>query len=507
MKKNNLQLQGWLYWPFFSALLIGLSRLPLHTGFLVFGGVIPLFKLFELQPRKWRLVGSAAIFSVTYTLTALHWVGLVTLPGLFGMMLLFTVYYYILFGVMQQVWHQVPRLRFLFVPLAWISFEYLQTLGEFRFPWFNLGYSLVEYLSLIQLADIGGVYLLSGCVIAMSCVVYSLRKRIVTAGIAIVCILTLWMGYGYLRIYTLPTTTTDDMVAVAQGCIEQERKWDEDYKDTQLNIYRDLTRHAAEEGAKLVVWPESAVPEYVMRRARYRHYLTNQTSRLGIDIFTGFPHYEHAAQPSPSRYLFYNSCTRVDSLGTFYPLYYKNILVPVGERMPLMETFPFLWNLHLGQANFEYGDSLQFYQCGPYRYSPQICFEVAFPSHTQRMAARGVDFVLNLTNDAWFHRSVGTYQHAMMAKIRAVEIRRQIYRAANTGISLIVDPVGRIQKKTALFERTTLMHPVILCPINSFFTKSGYKLPLACVAVAGMIWLMAVGKILKKKRGVEKKNG
>jgi apolipoprotein N-acyltransferase len=175
--------------------------------------------------------------------------------------------------------------------------------------------------------------------------------------------------------------------------------------------------------------------------------------------------------------------------------------------MPLMDTFPFLWNLHLGQANFEYGDSLQFYQCGPYRYSPQICFEVAFPSHTQRMAARGIDFVLNLTNDAWFHRSVGTYQHAMMAKIRAVEIRRQIYRAANTGISLIVDPVGRIQKKTALFERTTLMHPVILCPINSFFTKSGYKLPLACVAVAGMIWLMAVGKILKKKRGVEKKNG
>lgn len=507
MKKDSFLFQGWFYWPLFSALLIGISRVPLHTGFLVFGGVIPLFKLFEQRPRKWRLAGSAAVFSVVYTLTALHWVGLVTLPGLFGMMLLFTLYYYLLFGMMQLVWWHVPNLKYLFIPLVWVAFEYLQTFGEFRFPWFNLGYSLVEYLPLIQLADIGGVYLLSGCVIALSCVVYTLRKRMITAVIAIACLLTLWMGYGYLRIYTLPTSTSDDLVAVAQGCIEQDRKWDEDYKDAQLNIYRDLTRQAAEQGAKLVVWPESAVPEYVMRRTRYRHYITNQTSRLGIDVFTGFPHYEHALQPSPNRYLFYNSCTRIDSAGTFYPLYYKNILVPVGERMPLMKVFPFLWNLHLGQANFEYGDSLQFYEFGKYCYSPQICFEVAFPSHTQRMAERGIDFVLNLTNDAWFYRSAGTYEHAMMAKIRAVEIRRQIYRAANTGISLVVDPVGRIQKKTALFERTILVHPVITCQANSFFTKFGYKLPLACVALAGMIWLMALSKSLRKKRGDQEENG
>ncbi len=497
--------ETWFYKPLLAALFLGISRLPLHLGFLVFFGLIPLFSFFDDHPSIGNLIKAGMVFGISYTFIALHWVALVTVPGLFGLFILFSLYFFLLFLVLSFGWNHLHHFRFFFVIITWVAFEYIQTFGEFRFPWFNLGYSLAEYLPLIQLADLGGIYLLSGCIALVNSVVYGWREKPLIAGVVTVCILAGWMGYGAWRLHTLPVKTTTAQVGIVQGSIPQEKKWDDEYRDWQLDIYSKLSRELAEDGAKLVILPESAIPGYVFRRPYLRHYVTSLSKDLNVDIFTGFPHYTRRLNSSDNPYLFYNSCTRIDTNGHFYPLYYKNILVPFGERMPLLSIFPFLWNFQLGQANFEYGDTLAFYQFGEYRYSPEICFEVAFPAHTRHMTQQGIDFIVNITNDAWFKRSAGTYQHAMMARIRAVETRRQLYRAANSGISMVISPKGEILRRTKLFDRTTLMHPVQQCPVNSPFTKFGYWFAFACAVASGILLGVAVVMCKIKKGGETQK--
>ena len=117
------------------------------------------------------------------------------------------------------------------------------------------------------------------------------------------------------------------------------------------------------------------------------------------------------------------------------------------------------------------------------------------------MAMEGVDFIVNITNDAWFKRSAGTYQHAIMTKFRAVETRKMIYRAANTGYSLIVSPTGEYLESSKLFEKTILTAEIIKCNSNSFFTKYLFWFPVVFVVGAGIILIVS---LIFKRRFAQK---
>jgi apolipoprotein N-acyltransferase len=150
------------------------------------------------------------------------------------------------------------------------------------------------------------------------------------------------------------------------------------------------------------------------------------------------------------------------------------VLVPVAERMLWLDYFPFMWKLQFGQANWEFGKEFCYYKSSGNVFSPQICFEIAFSELNRKMAFRNlgestgdkpdkIDYLVNVTNDAWFGKSVGPWVHGMMTKFRAIENRIQIYRSANTGISMIVDPMGRVIGKTKLFDVTLLTAPLYKC--------------------------------------------
>ena len=487
--------KSYIYKPLLAALLLGLSRLPLHLGFLSFWGFIPLFSLFNENLKNKKIILSAIIFSTAYTLISLHWISLVTIPGFFGLFILFGIYFSLLFLLIRNLWKILPKLRYLIFICFWLSFEYLQNFGEFRFPWFNAGYSLSDYLILLQPAEIGGIYLLSLLIIVLNIFFYELRNNLRRNLLSIILLLIIWFGYGIYRLITIPLQETKTDISIVQVSVPQNKKWEQSYLDSTLILYEKYSEIAAKNNSSLIIWPESAIPAYVKRQTKFRSFISRTARKVQTDIFTGFPHYEIADSTYHSRFKFYNSCTRIDKNGKYYPLYYKNVLVPFGERIPFLNIFPLLWKLDFGQANWEYGTELEFYDVDGYKYSPLICFEIAFSKLTLKIAQQNADFIVNLTNDAWFYRSAGTYQHAVMTKFRAIETRKQIYRAANTGYSLIISPTGKVLQKTRLFERNVIHDRLFLYEGNSIFTKYLYWFPLVFVFGAG---LLIVVFLLKK---------
>jgi apolipoprotein N-acyltransferase len=222
-----------------------------------------------------------------------------------------------------------------------------------------------------------------------------------------------------------------------------------------------------------------------------------------IDIFTGFPHAVRAPADYPVPYYSYNAASLFTRDGKHQDLYYKNILVPVGERMLWLEHFPFLWKLEFGQANWEFGTEIPRYHYRNKEFSPSICYELAFPHFLQRAnfqdgkgGHRKADFHVNITNDAWFGTSYGPWLHGIMTKFRAIESRTQFYRSANTGISMIVDPKGQILTSTKLFEICNISAPLYTCAVRPFYNRI-YRYPWAFVAI--MI-LLAILSFLSPRR-------
>ncbi|HPR17666.1 MAG TPA: apolipoprotein N-acyltransferase [Candidatus Cloacimonadota bacterium] len=498
--KFNEAVKTW-YQPVLAGFLLGVSRLPIHLGFLVFFGFIPLFTFFNQPHSNRQILKAAILFAVTYTIVSLHWITLVTWGGFAGLLLIFSLYFFIVFLLIGKAWRHFPKIRLLIFICFWMSFEYLQNFGEFRFPWFNIGYSLADYLPFIQPAELGGIYLLSILIIIVNFLIWKAKADFARNSLLLCGIIILWAGFGFIRLKTIDLIETDTKIAMVQASIPQKLKWEPTYLDTTVELYEKLSRKISADHPDLLIWPESALPVYTLTNRTYRRLVQNLANELDTDIFLGMPHYRFVGKSHPNNYEFYNAATRFGKDGKVDPYYVKNVLVPFGERLPLLKLFPFLWNVHLGQANWEYGTKQEFYRVDEYTYSPLICFEIAFEPLTTKMAEHGVDFIVNITNDAWFYRSAGTYQHAVMAKFRAVETRRSIYRCANTGYSFIVLPTGEIRKQTKLFEQTALSADLVRYSHNSFFTKFFPHYPFVFVLGAGVmvIWMIII-KLRKKEK-------
>ena len=493
------------YKPAIAALLLGLSRLPWQLGFLVFFGFIPLFSFWEEQRSNKQMITAALVFSVVYTTTALHWISLVTIGGFIGLYLLFGLYFFILFIFINKAWKAFPNLKLLVFICFWLAFEYLQNFGEFRFSWFNVGYSLADYLPFIQPAELGGIYLLSILIIITNFLLFGLKMNFKRNIIILTGLIIIWAGFGFIRIKTIKIEKIDTKISIVQASIPQDKKWEKVYFDSTVARYEKLTWQAAKNNPDLIIWPESALPTYLLNNRKYKKLVKDIAHETNADIFLGLPHYKYRGDDHPSKYEFYNAATRFGKNGKVYQYYVKNYLVPFGERIPFLKYFPFLWDVHLGQANWEYGKKQEFYDLNGFTYSPLICFEIVFEELTTKMAKENVDFIVNITNDAWFYHSAGTYQHAVMAKFRAVETRRAIYRSANTGYSLVVSPTGEFLWKSNLFEQTTHTHNLILCKDKTFFTNYISRYPFVFVLGAGiMLILMTIKKL--RKRALDKGN-
>jgi apolipoprotein N-acyltransferase len=479
--------------PVLSAFILGIARLPLHLGFLAYCGFIPLLYFFDRKPNFKEVTQAAVLFSLVYTVTALHWITLVTLPGFVGMILLFSLYFLIVFHLNKLVWLRKHKFRYIGFILLWLTYEHLQSYGQFSFPWFYTGYSLADYTVLLQPAEIGGITFVSLYIMITNLLIYiytTQRKK--SSLLWLLLIHLAWTGFSNWRYQTISLENTHKRAGIVQVSIPQHLKWKTAYRDTTFNLYDKYMGEISPE-TDLVIFPESAIPGYVLRRFTFKNFVNRLINKHHKSIFSGFPDYIYDEENDKA--LYYNSCNLFDSTGFAYQPYYKKILVPFGERIPLLNVMPVLNRVELGQADWEYGDELKYYEYEGLKFTPQICFEVAFPRINVEMASQDPVFLVNLTNDAWFHHSAGTYQHAMMTKFRAIETRTQYFRAANTGYSMIVNPRGDILAQTQLFTRETIESEIYDYSGQSLFVR--YFHPFADI-LAGLCSLLLLWALIKK---------
>ncbi|HPM01134.1 MAG TPA: apolipoprotein N-acyltransferase [Candidatus Cloacimonadota bacterium] len=480
-----------------SAILCGISRFDLPLDFMIFFAIIPLFRYFQLtttefksKSLKYNIFRSfihASIYSTIFLLISVHWISLVTIPGFIGILFLYAFYYTVFFSILNYGISRNPAHLPQFIILGFISLELILSYGPFKFPWLNLGYSLTHSRYLIQALEIGGVYLLSTLILVVNYLLFSIitglknkENSIKRLSLCLVILISSWWGFGYCRYHHLNTVKKKAKAGIVQVSIPQEMKWNPAFIDSTLTMYEQKSKELVKENAvDLVIWPEAAVPLYLMQWQESLNRMLFFTHSTGVNIFTGFPHFvegvKYPQQPEP--YLFYNSASQFKPYMQYDSLYSKNQLVPFGERIPFLEYFPILWKLQFGQANFERGGQYRYYQVKDALYSPLICYEVLFPDYVRKMMDKPVDFIVNITNDAWFKKSVGTYQHKMITVFRAVESRRPVFRSANTGYSVIINPRGDIEKELILYEKGTISAQIESCELKSVYHRIGFILP------------------------------
>ncbi len=378
----------------------------------------------------------------------------------------------------------------------WTSLEYAKGRLFTGFPWENMGYALHEQLFTIQIADITGVYGLTFLIIIINCLLFDLlrggeRKRALMKAAVVVLLMTVVVSYGAWRIHSVDTRLeAADSVSVAliQGNIDQSIKWHPDYQSETIEIYGELSRAAAQEGVDLIIWPETAMPLFFQDVDDNHRKIVSLVRETSTPLLFGSPGYTTGRE---GRSLI-NSAWLLAADGSIAGRYDKMHLVPFGEYVPLRRILFFVDKLVEGFAEFIPGESIDPLDLNDVATGVLICYEGIFPGISRAGVREGADFLVNITNDAWYGRTSAPYQHMSMLPLRAVENRRSVARAANTGISALIDPLGRVTARTEIFERDRLSGSLKLSTVETFYTKYGDVFALLCLAGMALLLLLSM---------------
>ena len=374
-----------------------------------------------------------------------------------------------------------PTWALLLAPAVWVATELGRQYVWDGFPWELLGYSQVSVLPIAQLASVIGVYGLSGLLALVSCTVAlavtgRARDRwvpLVVAG-AVVAIVAAW-GTKRLNGAALLASGDPVRVAVVQGNIAQEDKWNPAFRDRITDRYIGMTRQALASGATFILWPESSTPFYfeedLVRGAAIRRLARESGATLLIGSDQVEPVRAEAEGRPSDRY--YNAAFLVKPDGTTGAVYRKMHLVPFGEYVPLKRLLFFVGPIVEAVSDFTSGDVPVLLPVGNHVASTAICYEVIYASLMRQFVRDGSELLTTITNDAWYGRSSAAYQHWDQAAMRAIENGRYLARAANTGISGFVDPYGRELAKSDLFEQALLIEDIRFLQSRTIYMQIG----------------------------------
>ncbi len=485
-----------------------------HWGlsYLAWIALVPLLIcLRDLSPGNGFKAGF--LTGMVHYLTLMYWLAYTmstygNLPWyLCGLVLfLFSSYLACYFAFFSMLLIQVGRgnpMGLLTAPILWVALEYLRTFLFSGFPWELLGYTQFDLLPLIQISDITGIYGVS-CLLVLANVVIcravlcrsdktwqgaTVGKYTAAVQLITVCLIAgaLW-EYGILRMHAVDRSMArapSARIAVVQGNIDQALKWDRAFQMETTRKYVRLSLEARKQSPDLVVWPETATPFYFLYHSSLTKMVKAGVRMTGCDFLIGSPSYSRRKD----RTEYYNSAYLIHPNGKPVSRYDKVHLVPFGEYVPFKKWLPFAGKIVDHVGDFKPGPSGITLNWRDYRLGVLICYEMIFPNLSRATVANGANLLFNLTNDAWYGRTGAPYQHFSMAVLRAVENRRWVVRAANTGISGFVDPVGRVTTSTSLFEDTVVTQKVFLGQDISFYTSRGDLFAQICLG--GILLIIA----------------
>jgi apolipoprotein N-acyltransferase len=456
-------------------------------------------------PYRPFLLGLTA--GVIYFIGTIYWTGTVvaTFGGLatpvavFAMVLLalyLALYPALAATVTARVIRRIGPAGMLVMPAAWVAAEYTRGFLFGGFPWVPLGNSQVTVLPVAQLASIFGVYGLSALVAAINaCIAFALlshsRQRLAAVAAATVLLAAVG-GWGAQRVAggSLTREGTPLRVGLIQANIAQADKWNPTQARRIFTTYVAMTRDAVRRGADFVIWPESSTP-FMFEEDDLGEASVRQLAReVEVPILFGS---DQVDRDGESVRLF-NAAFVVTPAGETAAVYRKMHLVPFGEYIPFKQLLYFVSPLVERFAEFAPGTSMVVLPVGEHRINTAICYEVVFPSLMRQAVLGGSELLTTITNDAWYGESSAPYQHFALASMRAIEQGRYLARSANTGISGVVDPYGRIVRASAIFEEVGMVEEVRLLTSRTIYTAIGDVIAYAAIALTIAVLFLFRGR-------------
>ncbi|MDH4185573.1 MAG: apolipoprotein N-acyltransferase [Nitrospira sp.] len=512
-----------------SGLFLPLCFPNYDIGFLAWIALIPLHWALDGKSKQqafwigWLSGTIAFTGMMSWVITTMTTYGKIPLVISYGIMLLLTIYLGLYVGLYAAgfVWFRtlIPRYGLFAVPCLWVSLELIRTYALSGMPWGLLGYSQYRQIEIIQIADHLGVYGVSFLLVLVNVALAELLSWMMPLlrgfrpaklpwelGAVTVLLVGLSVAYGLHILSGSPLLNiprSSISVGVVQPNIDQAVKWDTAYREETLARFDRLTKQLGHE-TDLIVWPEAATPFVFEREPVYQLQLIAMANRAQAPILFGSPALRFYSDRKP--YLM-NSAYLLAPDGQLRGRYDKQHLVPFGEYIPLKSTLLFfLDKLVEGIGDFEAGPGSTVLTVSPrsgaesgsdgslsrpIKFGVAICYEVIFPDLVRKFSANGAEFLVTITNDAWFGYSAAASQHFSMVVLRSVENHLAFARAANTGISGFIDPFGRIIETTPIFTEQAVRSTIQAWRPHTFYSRHGDVFAYGCVIICALLCLFS----------------
>ena len=491
--------------PVVSGLAYGLLLPPFEASWLAWVALVPLLvALSQVGPGRGALLG--LLFAVTGTVAVAWWFPAmlerffelstpVAWLGLVGLAVLIDGWPYALFGAAVAFAVRRGLAGAALLASGFVLAEWLRAHGPVPNPFAQLGISQ-SGTPFAQLADLGGSYAVGFVVCAVNAALAAflapaLQARHRRAAPTLVAgLFVASLVYGQLRLAQDFGDGEPARVALVQGAVARELRWDRGARDAHLDRYLDLTQRARAESPDLVFWPEFAVDFYLQEPSPRRARLLRDVRAAGSDLVLGGSRYELAA--GGTRY--YNTVFVVDAAGRLTPERYdKQQLIPFAEYGPFGDF------LRAETAVYEPGDASRLLPTKEFLLGAFICGESLFPGIARRMAQDGAEVLVNPSNDYWFGRPEAAAHQLQVAAFRSIENRRYMVRATSTGVSAVVDAHGRTLVASR-GEGPEVLHASVRRSSATTVYQSLGDTPLAAGA---LLWL----RVLARRRPHEKTGG
>ena len=417
-----------------------------------------------------------------------------------GFAFVFVLSVFIIRGRLAQKFKLI--VPFIFAAL-WTVFEWLQTLFWFGVPWGRLAIGQTEILITAQSASLFGCYIVTFILVSVNALIaYALfnteaRRLFSFTAAALFCV-NIIIGIAIMVSDGKKDAKTIKVAAI-QGNVSSTEKWDDaSWFDKTTESYGELTRKAAAEGAEVVVWAETVLPTYIEDFYMGQEFLSDLAKECDVTLLVGTISY------GPNKKGQYNALIAVTPDGEFHDKeYYKQRLVPFGEYMPwrtlISAVIPALAEVNVLDDDFTAGDDSYIISTDEAKIGALICFDSIYEELTRKSAKNGAEFIAMATNDSWFFDSAAVSIHLNQAKLRAIESGRYLVRSANTGISAIISPTGRLLDVEPALIDGYCIGEIELRTNSTLFSLIGNL--FVYLSIAFTVFLTVYEPIIKIKKG------